>query len=155
MISSLKKFFEESLSPIISSEEDVASEMNKRIEFATAALFVELVNSDYKRDKAENDLMFELLKNTFDLDATKLSELVQLAEDHTATSHDLYQFTSLINEHYSSIEKITLLENCWKLAYADGNLDKYEEHFIRKIAGLINLPPSEFIKTKLRIQNKH
>ncbi|MEC8444130.1 MAG: TerB family tellurite resistance protein, partial [Pseudomonadota bacterium] len=30
-----------------------------------------------------------------------------------------------------------------------GNLDKYEEHIIRRIAELLYLPHSEFIRTKL------
>jgi uncharacterized tellurite resistance protein B-like protein len=52
------------------------------------------------------------------------------------------------------VQKIALLESLWRVAFADGRLDKYEEQFIRRIAGLINLPPSEFTKTKLRIKHQ-
>ena len=37
----------------------------------------------------------------------------------------------------------------WKIAYADGNIDKYEEHIIRKVSNLIYVAHSDFIKAKL------
>ncbi len=36
----------------------------------------------------------------------------------------------------------------WEMAYADGDLNKYEDHIIRKVADLIYVPHSEFIRTK-------
>ena len=38
----------------------------------------------------------------------------------------------------------------WSVAFADGAVDKYEEHLIRKIAGLIYVPHQEFIRTRLQ-----
>jgi uncharacterized tellurite resistance protein B-like protein len=36
----------------------------------------------------------------------------------------------------------------WEMAYADGDLDKYEDYIIRKIADLIYVPHTEFIRAK-------
>ena len=94
-----------------------------------------------------------MLRTTFDLNNGELEELVSMAEEASTDAHDLFQFTSLVNQYYSSDEKIRLLENFWKVAYADGRVDKYEMQFIRKVAGLINLPPSEFARTKLRVRD--
>jgi uncharacterized tellurite resistance protein B-like protein len=66
----------------------------------------------------------------------------------------LFQFTQLVNQHYSHTDKITLVENLWLVAFADGRLDKYEEQFIRKVSGLLHLAHSEFIKSKLRAKDK-
>jgi len=148
MLDKIVKFFESSLQ----SETDSVDASTNKIEKATAAIFIELSKSDDIEHADESNLILSLLKETFSLSDSDLAELVSLAESEAQDSHDLYQFTSLINDHYNNNEKIKLLENCWRLAFADGRLDKYEEHFIRKIAGLINLPPSEFIKTKLRIK---
>jgi uncharacterized tellurite resistance protein B-like protein len=149
MLDKIAKFFEKTL------QVDEVPGSKHKIEFATAAIFIELANSDYDSQESESLLIIDLLKKTFDLKEDELSELINLAAEESKNAHDLYQFTSLINQHFNSEEKIALLENCWHLAFADGRLDKYEEHFIRKIAGLINLPPSEFIKTKVRITNLH
>jgi len=93
-----------------------------------------------------------MLRDTFALADADLQELLALAESGTSDANDIFQFTSLVNDHYTNDQKIMLLENFWKVAYADGRLDKYEEQFIRKVAGLINLPPSEFTKTKHRVK---
>ena len=150
MLNNLKKFFEEKLLP---SESETDSTVHG-IEYATAALFIELAKSDFAQDDVEQQLIFKTLKTTFHLNEDELNELVSLAESASTDASDLYQFTSLVNQHYRTEQKIALLENFWRVAYADGRLDKYEEHFIRKVCGLINLAPSEFIKTKLRVKQQ-
>ena len=39
----------------------------------------------------------------------------------------------------------------WEVAAEDGNIDKYEEHVIRKISELIYLPHKDFIRAKLMV----
>ena len=46
-----------------------------------------------------------------------------------------------------------LIKNMWEVAYADGNLDRYEEHLIRRVAELLYVSHSDFIKTKLAVKN--
>lgn len=147
MFKDIKKFFEEKLLP--ADEESSASE---GIEYATAVLFIELAKADFEDDELEQRAIFTLLENTFNWDNDQLEELVTIATQASANANDLFQFTSLINQHYTNPQKTALLENFWRVAYADGRLDKYEEQFIRKVAGLINMPPSAFSKTKLKIK---
>lgn len=148
MLSSIKKFFEDHLQPEISDGITNA----KGIEYATAALLIELAKSDFAEHPTERQLIIAMLRDTFALADADLQELLALAELGTSDANDIFQFTSLVNDHYTIDQKIMLLENFWKVAYADGRLDKYEEQFIRKVAGLINLPPSEFTKTKHRVK---
>ena len=37
----------------------------------------------------------------------------------------------------------------WSVAYADNDLDKYEEHLIRQVAELTYVPHSDYIQSKL------
>jgi len=150
MLKDIKRFFEEKFL----LEEKNESGLTKGIEYATAALMIELAKSDFEEDDIERQLIITMLRDTFDIEGYDLEELMKTAEAGSADASDLFQFTSLINEHYNNEQKIELLENLWRVAYADGRLDKYEEQFIRRIAGLINLPPSEFTKTKLRIKHQ-
>jgi len=39
----------------------------------------------------------------------------------------------------------------WQVAYADGHLDEMEEALIRKVATLIYVNHSDFIRTKLAV----
>ena len=36
----------------------------------------------------------------------------------------------------------------WRVAFADGNVDKYEEHLIRRVHELLHLDHSDFIAAK-------
>lgn len=150
MLRDIKKFFEEKL--LIQDAEEASQE--RGIEYATAALMIELAKADFEEDDDERKLILDMLRATFDLDGAMLEQLMTTAEQASADASDLFQFTSLVNKHYNNDQKIRLLENLWRVAYVDGRLDKYEEQFIRKIAGLVNLPPSEFTKTKLRIKHQ-
>ena len=84
------------------------------------------------------------------LDATVSAALVEEAERHIDQSHDLYQFTSQVNRAWSDTEKVRLLEALWRVAAADEAVHKYEEHLIRRVADLLHVPHSGFIKAKLR-----
>lgn len=145
MINDIKKFFQEALAP---AEEDEAGH-ERGIEHATAALLMELSKSDFEHHTEERDFILRTLKRTFDLDQRTLNELIEWAEGATDEAHDLYQFTKLVNEHYSHTDKERLLQNLWKVAYVDGRIDRYEEQFIRKVAGLLHLAHSSFIRTKI------
>ena len=46
-------------------------------------------------------------------------------------------------------DKVQLITSLWKVAYADGDLDKYEEHLIRRVADLLYVPHDAFIRAKL------
>ena len=38
------------------------------------------------------------------------------------------------------------VELLWGIAFADGDLDRYEEHLVRKFANLIHVPHLKFMK---------
>lgn len=146
MLNSIKAFFEAQLGG--GSGADGRSDAD--IQLATAALLVEIGRCDSELDERESKVILERLKQTFDLPDETLEELIGLADEQLRSATDLFQFTQLINKHYSYAEKLRLLDSMWKIAYADDHVDKFEDHMIRKVAGLIHLPHSDFIKSKLR-----
>ena len=82
-----------------------------------------------------------------------ITSLQQLAEDEARQATSLYEFTRLINDHYDYAQKCALIENMWRVAFSDERLDKYEEHLIRRIAELIYVSHSDFIRTKLKVRD--
>ena len=115
-----------------------------------AALLLELARADFDADDQERDLIMSLLRDTFALDEADLLELLELAGAASDEANDVFQFTQLVNQHYHHDDKIHLVEQLWRVAFADGRLDKYEEQFIRKLSGLLHVAHSDFIKAKLR-----
>ena len=61
----------------------------------------------------------------------------------------LYPFIKEINENFKHEEKFQILVSAWEVAYADGQLDKHEEHRIRKISDLLRMSHKDFIKSKI------
>lgn len=119
-------------------------------ELACAALLIELIYADYNKDPAEISAAKEALQQTFALQEAELQELIELAEKEKHDAVSMYPFTSVINEQFDAQEKIQIVAMLWQVAYADGHLDKFEEHYIRKIADLLYVSHKDFIQAKLK-----
>lgn len=118
------------------------------IRLATAALLVEVMLTDGTMNAAETARIPELLQQRFGLAPREAEKLVELARQEVAEATSLYQFTALVNQHFSAEDKYALVSNLWQVAYADGAIDKYEESLIRHVAELIHLPHSRYIHAR-------
>ena len=117
---------------------------------AGAALLVEMGRADYEVKPVERAAAESALVHVFELDAAGAAALYREAERHADDATSLYEFTRLINRHFQPAEKERLIEFLWFVAFADGELDKYEEHLVRRVADLIYVPHAAFIRTKHR-----
>ncbi|MCB1670984.1 MAG: TerB family tellurite resistance protein [Pseudomonadales bacterium] len=149
MFELLKNLFDQKLNSASATDE---SQRLKAFELAGAALMVELMESDYNLDSRESREFDRVLQETFGLAREEVDEIVALARQTAQDSTSLYEFTRLINDNYSYEDKVGLIQNLWRLAFADDDLDKYEESLIRQIADLIYVSHSDFIQAKLRVR---
>lgn len=146
MLSSISNFFDSFLKP---AEQDSAKSKQHKLELACAALLLELSASDHHPDENEIRTLLNILHETFGLKDQELQQLQALAEQERRSATSLYQFTTLINASYDYPQKVQLLQQLWQVAYADGRLDRYEEHLIRRITDLLHLTHGDFIRAKL------
>ena len=93
--------------------------------------------------------MEALLSKSLALPAQDVHQLMVAATAQVDESTSLYEFTRVINDYYSAEQKLELVASMWAVAYADGDLDKYEEHLIRQVAELTYVPHQEYIRLKL------
>ena len=121
----------------------------RRRQVAAAALLFAVARADHVQDAREETTMRSTLQGTFGLSDKELEELLVIASKEVSDASSDYPFTREINDSFSDVEKSGLVKEMWRVAYADGNVHKYEEHLIRKVAVLIYVPHSEFIRTKL------
>lgn len=115
---------------------------------ACAALLIEVAVTDNEFDSDEFEALQNILQNQFGIPAEDCEALITLAQSECEESTSMYQFTQLVNEHCSVEEKVDLVKGMWSIAYADGDLDKYEEYVIRKVSELIYVSHGDFIKAK-------
>ena len=149
MLPRVKQFFE---SHFIAESGSSELDSEHALRLAMASLMIEVAESDYENSPAEREALLKIVKQSFDLKESEASEIIELAQQEHTESTDYFQFTSLINQNYSAAQRIVLIENLWKIAFADKVLDKHEVHVIRRIADLIHVSHSDFIATKLRVQ---
>ena len=116
---------------------------------ACIALLLETSMADEILDESELMALKNTLQKDFQINEDEIDELIDLAKENVEDSNSLYEFTRDINDNLDAAERVKLIESMWKIAYADGNIDKYEEHIIRKVSNLIYVAHSDFIKAKL------
>ena len=116
---------------------------------ACIALLLETSMADEILDESELMALKNTLQKDFQINENEIDELIDLAKENVEDSNSLYEFTRDINDNLDAAERVKLIESMWKIAYADGNIDKYEEHIIRKVSNLIYVAHSDFIKAKL------
>ena len=119
-------------------------------QLAAAALMVEIMVIDRTLDEEEQKIIRELLESQFSLSHEEIETLVRLAHSEVNDATSLFQFTRLINDHFAMHEKRELVENLWRVAFADNQLDKHEEALIRRISELLYVSHTDFIQAKHR-----
>jgi uncharacterized tellurite resistance protein B-like protein len=134
-------------------EEEIQEESNLTLlNNSCAALLVEIAFADKDFDETEKASLKQSLIETYAIDESVIEEIIRDAEDTVSESTSLYGYTSIVNTEFQYEDKLKLLRNLWKIAYADGYLDKYEEHLLRKISDLIHISHSDYISIKLEIR---
>jgi uncharacterized tellurite resistance protein B-like protein len=148
MKNAIKRFFERYLAP----EEGGESAAQHRLRLATAALLVGLSRVDDRVTDEERRAVMQAVQSKFSLSAEESQSLIELAEDAASNATSDYEFTSLLNRNLTPEQKVRLVEHLWEVAFADRTLDKYEEHFVRRIADLLYVSHTDFIAAKLRAE---
>lgn len=145
MFNSISQYFDKCLKPSVA---DTPASNEHRLQLASAALLMELCCADQSFSNEEVTELKKILLECFNLQQAELEDLWKMAREEVSNATSLYQFTSLINEHYDYPAKITLLTCMWRVAYADRQLDRHEEYTIRKVADLLYMSHKDFIQTK-------
>ena len=120
---------------------------------ACAALLVEIAFADKDFDESEQDSLKKSLMECYKISEEDINEIIEDAEITIKESTSLYGYTRIVNDKFEYPNKLDLLKNMWRIAYADGSLDKYEEHLIRKTSDLIHISHSDYIKIKLEVRD--
>lgn len=142
MFSALKKL----LSPAEEAEPEVL------LHKAAALLMFEVAQADDDFDRAEREAMLQAISRSYSLSASECQDLLLVAERESEELLSLQSLTRLLVDECDLVQRQHLLVDLWKVAYADGNIDKYEEHIIRRIADLLYVPHAGFIQAKLSAQ---
>ncbi len=144
MFSSLKTLFSKA-----DSQHTLEFEEQDLVPIAAAMVLLEVAWADHVLQPEEKDLIETALTQLYGFDQTQAGKVLKEAESEHKRSTGLHKFTRTLNEQLDLEEKIALLTHLWRMNSLESTSFHYEEHVIRKIADLLHLRHSEFIKAKL------
>lgn len=127
---------------------DQVAESPEQIHMACAALMLEVAEADYVDEPEETQAILKALEAEFGLTHRTVTDLLERASKESAGASDMFPYTHLLNQRLDHEQKCRILTAMWRVAYADGNVDKYEEHLIRRVHELLHLDHSDFIAAK-------
>ena len=117
----------------------------------SAALLVEVARADHQLEATEVNSITAALQQSSSLEQSEISDIVNAALLEADSAISLHEHIRLVNEHFDQQQKRLLIEQMWRVAAADGDIDHYEDYTIRKVSDLIHVRHSEFIQAKLRV----
>ena len=151
MIRRIQQFFTDRIqSRVHSGHQD-----NKQaLQLATAALLVEVTRADFHVEQSERRAVISAVQTLFGLSRQETDELVTLAEEEVDGSVSLFQFTQLVDKEFTQDQKAQIIEMMWRVAFADLDKDKNEEYLVRKVADLLHVPHSVFVRTRYTVESE-
>lgn len=143
MMQTLRKWFRESQPADSPIDPD-------RVQLALAALLVEMARADFDQQQEEDLAIARMLGKHFGLDQDAATDLLVRAQGAVDDAVSLHDFTRALHENLTSDEKFCVVEMLWRVALADGHLDRYEDGLMRKVSELLYVRHGDLV----RIRNK-
>lgn len=137
----------ESISVATVPESDGA-DREATLRLATAVLMIDVARADHVFEESEFDSMLQLIESHFELSPEQAAELVNAAGEKADDMVSLFEFTQLLHKHLDEQEKARIVSLLWQVAYADGQLDKYEDALVLKISDLLYVSRGRVMRLK-------
>ena len=125
----------------------------RHLQVAVAALLHEARRADYHQGDDEYAVALAALADLFKLER---EACVAILEEGRARAEQLTSFyapVTVIKRDFSLEQRIRLIEHLWRIAYANGKLDPYEDHYVRKIAHLLYVPNTQSMLARNRARD--
>ncbi len=115
---------------------------------STALLLLELAGADFDTDDAELARIGALLCQHYGLDRAALDVLLTEARSRARASVSLHDYVQTLNRSLDGDGKRRLIAMLWQVALADGRIDKYEEHLLRRLVDLLYIPMADYVQAR-------
>jgi uncharacterized tellurite resistance protein B-like protein len=146
MLKALKGLLEADARPLPGLE-------RRHLQVAVAALLHEASRADYHRGDDEYAVASKALAELFGLDAGQCAQLLEEGRARAEQLTSFYAPVSIIKRDFSLEERVRLIEHLWRVAFANGQLNPYEDHYVRKIAHLLYVPNTQSMLARNRARD--
>jgi uncharacterized tellurite resistance protein B-like protein len=121
---------------------------------ASALLMLEIAHADDDYDVTEKNNIITNIKKTFSLSDNDTQHLLDVSESEREDLLSLDSLTQIIKNELEMPQRIQIVELLWSVAYADGRVSQDEDYMVRKLSDLLYVSHQDFIKAKIRVENK-
>lgn len=116
---------------------------------AACVLCLEVSLADHEESPVEIQRLSQAIQRGFGLTEEAVNRLIVTARRVRQDTVSLFDHTRVLNDTLDHATKVALVQHLWTVAFADGEIDHYEEHLIRRVSDLLYLDHAEFIRAKL------
>jgi len=120
------------------------------LQLAVAVLVHEARRADYDEGEVERGPAVRALEALLGLDAGEAAALLEEGKARAQQLSSFYAPVSVIKRELSLEDRIRLIEQLWRIVFADGRLNPYEDHYVRKIAHLLYVPNTQSMLARNR-----
>lgn len=150
MLKALKSIFDDA-----PAAQATAGHEQRQLRLAVASVLHEATRVDLNDSPAEQAAAERALVGLFGLSLPDSASLLREGRDRARRLTSYYAPVSVIKREFDPQRRVLLIEHLWRIAYADGRLDPYEDHFVRKIAHLLYVPNTQCILARNRARPAH
>jgi uncharacterized tellurite resistance protein B-like protein len=124
----------------------VCSEQDQHV--AAAALMYEVARADGQWQDSESDALLERMAERWQLSQEDAGALLKEAHALAENATDYHEMVRSLRQ-WQPEQRRDLVLDMWAVAHADGEVHPHEEYVIRKVADLLYVSHSDFIRGKL------
>jgi uncharacterized tellurite resistance protein B-like protein len=121
-----------------------------QLQLAVAVLVHEARRADYGEGEQESATAERALAGIFALEPHEAAALLDEGRARAQQLTSFYAPLTVIKREFSLEDRILLVEHLWRITFADGQLNLYEDHYVRKIAHLLYVPNTQSMLARNR-----
>ncbi|HEC70132.1 MAG TPA: TerB family tellurite resistance protein [Candidatus Omnitrophica bacterium] len=122
--------------------------------FSLGVLLWEVAFADKKFLPQEEERLKQILSSYTKISSENISLVLASIKEASQERIDLYTFTHEINIQLSYSAKLRIIEELFRVACIDKELDERELELIREISELLHISHKDFIEAKIRIKKE-
>ena len=122
----------------------------RHLQLAVASLLHEVTRVDLVDTAVERAAAEHALADFFGLSPPDAAALLGEGRERARHLTSYFAPVSVVKRDLPLPERARLIEHLWRIAYADGRLDSYEDHYVRKIAHLLYVPNTQSMLARNR-----
>jgi len=125
----------------------------RQLRSAVAVLLADAERADLDIGPGESIASHRALIDLLGVSQAQSEELMDQARIEAVRLTSYFGPVSVINRGFSVPRHVQLVEHLWRVAYADGGLDPYEDHLVRKLSHLLYVPHIELMLARQRVRD--